>query len=130
MTVTTLGRPADLEAALRRRLDHPAGSTLVIRVIPRDEKEIKCGARWADHYEARVYYTVVTPETLPVLEGQLQDIPGVYATTQVHADPGNPWKNVFTNPGWPAKLGIRRRDRNELRPQVLALIRDPEGKPS
>ena len=61
-----------------------------------------------------------------MLEDELRDVPGVYATTQVHGDPASRRRNVFTNPEWPPKLGTLRRDRDELRPQVLALIRDPE----
>jgi hypothetical protein len=126
VTVTTLGQPAYLAETLKRKLAPHAGYA-VIRVIPRDEDERKCGVRWADHYELRVYYTVTTSATLLLLEEQLREVPGVYALTQVHSDPVNPRRNVFTNPEWPAKLGTLRRDRDDLRPQVLALIKDPGG---
>jgi hypothetical protein len=129
VTVTTLGQPAELAAALKRQLACHAGHAF-ITVIPRDEQEFRCAGWQADHYEVCVYYTVLVATTLTVLEEQLRDVPGVYATTQVHGDPLMPRRNIFSNPGWPQRLGERRRDRDEMRPQVLALIRDPEGTPS
>jgi hypothetical protein len=130
VTVTTLGQPTDLADALARRLTRYDGAIVVVRVTPRDEDEFKVGARWADHYEIRAFYTLTTSTTLDILEGELRDTPGVYMTTQVRPHPANRIRNIFTNPEWPAKLGERRRDRDELRPQVLALIKDPEATPS
>ncbi len=52
-------------------------------------------------------------------------MPGIYATTQVRVtDPGVSLVNTFTNPAWPPALGAARRDRDSLRPQVIALVKD------
>ncbi len=66
-------------------------------------------------------------ESLAALEDAMKAMPGVYLTTQVRVrgigSRGLP-ENEFTNPAWPAALGTARRDRNSLRVQVIALIKD------
>lgn len=119
MSTYRLGPPSDF----KRRME----ASLNIRVVPRDQRERRHAAYDADHYEMCAYYTTVSHESLDVLEKALKAVPGVYATTQVRrASDRVTAKNIFTNPGWPAKLGTERRDRNELRTQVLVFIRDEE----
>lgn len=72
----------------------------------------------ADHYEISAYYSATAPDnddSYLLLEEALEDTPGVYMTTQ--AAGGN-----FTNPDWPAAIGSRRRDRKDMRQQVIALM--------
>jgi hypothetical protein len=123
-----LGLPSDFKRRLQASL--PAYSGVPVSVgdpVPRNRQERRCAAYEADHYEVRAFYTTVSRESLDMLEEALKAVPGVYATTQVRrASDRVTAPNVFTNPDWPPPLGTERRDRNDLRPQVLALIRDEE----
>jgi hypothetical protein len=47
---------------------------------------------------------------------------GAYATTQVHASLTA--ATTFASPDWPSRLGVKRRDRDSPRSQVIALFRD------
>lgn len=100
-----------------------------MRVTPRDQHERQCPAYDAEHYEVHAFYTTTGADSLDVLEEALRAVPGVYATTQVRRTSDSVLAgNMFTNPAWPAPLGAARRGRHDLRPQVLALIRDkPPG---
>jgi hypothetical protein len=124
-TVTTfrLGQPAELRDRLQAELPRQPGATLGVRVTPRDRRERRCPAYDADHYEVHAFYTTANLDALTVLETALRAVPGVYLTTRVQPGLGG---NIFSNPAWPDALGIARRDRNDLRPQVIALIRDPQ----
>ncbi len=124
MSARTLGMPADLKRRLTYSLPGHGG-TPAVRITPRDRNERKCAAYAADHYEIQAYYTTTSADVLTALEEALKAVPGVYATTQVRInDPGVSLANTFTNPEWPHALGAGRRDRDSLRPQVIALIRD------
>jgi hypothetical protein len=106
--------PADFKHDLEARLPAYGKLPAVVRLHLQDKNEHKCAAYEADHYEP-----------LDAPEAALKAMPGVYLTTQVRKDSGFVTaKTVFTNPDWPARLGVRRRDRDSLRPQVMALIRD------
>jgi hypothetical protein len=125
MSTLRLGMPADLKRRLEHSLRSGTRHRPVVRVTPRDHRERKCAAYEADHYEVQAYYTTTSAGSLSVLEEVLRSVPGVYATTQVRAiDPGASLANTFTNPAWPPALGTRRRDRDRLRPQVIAFIKD------
>jgi hypothetical protein len=126
MSTLTLPYPATLRHHLQRSLPRQAGYQAGVRVTPRDRYEGRCAAYAADHYEVQAHYVTGALDSLVFLEEAFAAIPGVYMTTQVHPA-GTPAKpdSTFTNPDWPTKLGIKRRDRRRLRPQVIALIRDP-----
>jgi len=109
--------PAILKRQLEATLPSRNG-TLVVRVTPRDSAHRKCAAWNADHFEVQAYYTTTGPDALDLLERALQELPGVYLTTQVRG----PGRNQVTNPEWPAALGASRRGFFDLRPQVVALI--------
>ena len=128
MTTYTLGLPAQLRDRLQRLLPRYTGYPAVVRVIPLNAKHKRCAAYEADHYQVQAYTYTYNRDHLNDLEAALKAEPGVYATTQVHTlrDATGTLVNVFTNPDWPPPLGIARRDRNSLRPQVMALIKDPE----
>lgn len=117
--------PSDFKIHLEAELPTYRKLPANVRLTPRDKDERPCAAYKADHYEVQAYYTTVSYESLDVLEESLRTVPGVYATTQVRRSSDRVTaKNVFTNPAWPPGLGIERRDRRDLRPQVLALVRD------
>jgi hypothetical protein len=127
--VSTLGlpMPADLKCWLEyyHLPSLPGVGRAAVRVTPRDSRERKCPAYMADHYEVQAFYTTGRLDALAALEEALRAVPGVYATTQVRvAGPGASLASTFTNPGWPPALGTARRDRDSLRPMVIALIRD------
>jgi hypothetical protein len=126
VTTHKLGMPADLKRQLEYALPRQHGKyPPAVRVTPRDHRERRCAAYDADHYEVQAYYTTTSADSLSVLEEALKAVPGVYATTQVRAgDPGVSRKNTFTSPDWPLPLGTARLGRDDLRPQVIALIRD------
>ena len=94
----------------------------MVTITPRGRDERRCPAYAADHYEVNVFYAASDLAALDPLEEALKAEPGVYLTTRVHADSAQPW---FSNPGWPPALGSKRRDRNQLRVQVIALMSDP-----
>lgn len=125
MTTYKLGTPASLKRLLAGSLPGHGGQP-VVRVTPRDRCERRSAAYDADHYEVSAFYTSSSADALASLEEALKAVPGVYLTTQVHALAGSacPRVSTFTNPAWPAPLGTARRDRNELRPQVIALMKD------
>lgn len=112
--------PSELKRQLERTLPDREGATLWVRVTPRDRRERKCAVYAADHYEVQAYYTSTDRHALDLLERALGELPGVYLTTQVHGRD----RNAVTNSAWPAALGERRRGFHDLRPQVLALLRD------
>lgn len=113
---------AELSYRLENTLPRQHGTSRpVVRVDRRDRAERKSATAWAtDHYEVQVYYTTTDTASLNALEDALKAEPGVYLTTQVHPAGAGV---VFTNPAWPSKLGVTRRDRNSLRAQVIALVR-------
>jgi hypothetical protein len=123
MTTFRLGLPAELRNRLQAELPRWPGHSAAVRVTPRDRRERRCPAYDADHYEVHAFYTTAALDALAVLETALRAVPGVYLTTRVMPGAGG---NIFSNPAWPDALGITRRDRNDLRPQVIALIRDPQ----
>lgn len=122
MTTYRLPYPAELVRKLQGSLPREtAGGMLCVRVTPRDRDQRRCAAYDADHYEVQAFYTTMSPALLGELEAALAEVPGVYLTTQVC---GAGDRNTVINPAWPAALGERRRAFHDLRPQVLALIRD------
>lgn len=125
MTTYHLGQPTELRHRMERDLPRSDGHPAAVKVTPRDRAERKCPAYDADHYEVQAYYTTMRLGLLEVLEDAVRATPGVYLTTQVWPTPGGPH---FTCKAWPAPLGSARRDRDLLRAQVIALIRDP-GQP-
>lgn len=74
----------------------------------------RCAAWDAEWYEAAAYFTDLGA-SLTELEQALKTWPGVLRTTRVTGYPARIRDEDW--PGWD-----RRRDRNSLRPQVLALI--------
>jgi hypothetical protein len=125
MTTYMLGLPAEVRHRLRSALPRNEGHSPVVKVTCRDHDERQCPAYDADHYEVQAYYTVVNAGSLTALEEALKATPGVYATTRVcPADDRVTSPNAFSNPEWPAALGTARRDRDTLRPQVIALMKD------
>lgn len=122
MTTYRFGLPAELKRALEYVLPRQHGTySPIVRVTPRDRTGRRCAAWAADHYEVRAYYTTTDLDSLNQLEKALGERPGAYATTQVLRDQG---RNKVTNPEWPTVAGTARRGFHELRPQVLALVRD------
>jgi hypothetical protein len=123
MTTHCLPYPAELVRNLQGVLPRQTcWGMLCVRVTPRDGAYRKCAAYEADHYEVQAFYTTMSPDPLDQLEAALAELPGVYKTTQLReVDRGT---NMLGNPTWPAALGQRRRGFHDLRPQVLALIRD------
>jgi hypothetical protein len=122
VSVLALPMPADLARRLEYRLPRQRGTyTPYVSITPRGRDERRCAAYAADHYEVSAYYVASDIGSLGALEDGLKAVPGVYLTTQVHPRREGA---VFTNPAWPAALGTARRDRNSLRSQVIALIRD------
>lgn len=125
MTTYRLGFPSELRRQLEGALPNGTCCPATVRVTARDCAERRCPAWDAEHYEVMAYYTTTDPASLDRLEMALRELPGVYLTTQVRrADDRVTSPNAFTNPDWPVPLGTKRRDRDRLRPQVLALIRD------
>lgn len=121
MSTHRLPYPAELVRKLQVTLPREtAWGSLCVRVTPRDQAQRKCAAYEADHYELQAFYTTMSPDPLDRLEAALAGMPGVYMTTQVRGT----GHNVVINPDWPAALGEHRRGFQDLRPQVLALIRD------
>lgn len=122
MTTHRLPYPAELVRKLQGILPRQAAwGMLYVRVTPRDLHQRKCAAYEAEHYELQAFYTTMSPNSLDRLEAAVAELPGVYVTTQVR---GEKDRNTVMNPVWPAALGERRRGFHDLRPQVLALIRD------
>jgi len=125
VTTYRLGRPSELRRQLEASLPLATYCSATVHVTPRDRTERQCPAYGAEHYEVNAYYTTTDPGSLDRLEKALRGLPGVYLTTQVRREGDRvAAPNTFSNPDWPPKLGTGRRDRNDLRPQVLALIRD------
>ncbi len=130
MSVHTLGSPSQFRDRLQYALPRQRGVEPFISVTPRGADERRCAAWSADHYEVNAYYVTSDVASLGPLEDALRAVPGVYLTTKVHpaprdtAKPGHRPGNMFTNPDWPPALGSRRRDRDDLRVQVIVLIRD------
>lgn len=123
MTTYKLGLPSELRRRLEYTLPRQRGySDAAVQITPRDRNERRCAVYAADHYEVNAFYTSSEPGSLDALEAALAAVPGVYLTTRVL--PSAPFVNMFTNPAWPAALGTARRDRNSLRTQVIALMRD------
>ncbi|MGN2642298.1 hypothetical protein ACTD5D_40245 [Nocardia takedensis] len=120
MTTYRIGLPSELKSELQRILPRREGATLGVLVTPRDRAERRCPAYAADHYEVQAFYTRSNHEAMNLLEQALDSLPGVYLTTQVRRSD----RNTVTNPAWPESLGTRRRGFHDLRPQVLALIKD------
>jgi hypothetical protein len=119
--------PAGLKRHLESVLPGHRGVQVTVQVHRRDRQEHRCAARDVDHYEILAYYTTTSQAALDELESALKQTPGVYLTTQVRRGSGNPGGgNVFTEPSWPVPLGARRRDRDDLRPMVIALLRGAE----
>jgi hypothetical protein len=125
VTTYKLGMPAELRRRLEDSLPRELGKYRPqVLVIPRDRHELRCAAWESDHYELTAFYSPSDRDLLGPLEDALKAEPSVYLTTQVYGVPGQ--GNVFTNPDWPPALGTKRRDGNDLRAQVIALIRDEE----
>lgn len=122
MTIYRLGLPSELVRTLGYALPRQNETySPVVRVTPRDAAFRKCAAWAAEMYEIQAFYTTSTPPSLDRLEDVLSEMPGVFLTTQVRPERG---RNTATNTSWPAPLGVSRRGWHDLRPQVLALIRD------
>lgn len=129
MSTYGLGQPSECKRRLEASLPRDGGFSASVRVTPRDRHERQCPAYDADHYEVQAFHARASTDLLDLLEEALKAVPGVYATTQVRRTSDSVLAgNTFTNPAWPAPLGAARRGRHDLRPQVLALIRDePTG---
>jgi hypothetical protein len=127
MSIDRLGMPAAVKHRLVRALpQHASSGAPFVDVWPRGVDERRCAACRADHYEVAAYYVVSDYESLVPLEKALQEVPGVYVTTQMRAGQG---AHTVTNPGYPEALGVRRRDLRWMRPCVLALMRDDDTTP-
>jgi hypothetical protein len=132
MSTIKLLYPGALKNQLRDKLPRDqAGQRPAILITPRSHDHRRCAAYEADYYEVQAYYVNSSLDLLGPLERALRAIPGVYSTTWVCPAPpeaGRPLLigNTFTNPAWPAELGVGRRGWRRLRVQVIALIRDPE----
>ena len=129
MSTYSLGQPGECRHRLEVSLPRDGGFSATVRVTPRDRRERKCPAYDADHYEVQAFYTRASTDLLDQLEDALKAVPGVYVTTQVRRTSDSVLAgNVFTNPAWPGSARHRPRGRHDLRPQVLALVRDePPG---
>ena len=122
MTTDRLGLPSELKRRLQYTLPRQHGiHAPVVRVTPRDDVGRRCAAWAAEYYEVQAYYTTIEADSLDRLEQALGEMPEVHVATQVRRRQG---RNELTNPEWPAALGVSRRGFNELRAQVLALVRD------
>lgn len=131
MSTLKLPYPAALRAQLQATLPRDrAGQGPGVIITPRGHDHRRCAAYESAYYEIQAFYVVNALPFLGPLEEALRAVPGVFLTTQVRwvspQAPGESMTNTFTNPEWPARLGTARRDRNALRVQVIALIRDPE----
>lgn len=115
-----MSRPSTGELA--RRIGEGIGPELTGQVCFRVTRLDRDGRRrvagWdTEWYEVSAYYTAMgTP--LDGLEAALKTWPGVVRTTRVTGFPAQIRDEDW--PGW-----TRRRDRHNLRPQVLALITGP-----
>jgi hypothetical protein len=128
VTTRTLGMPAELRRHLEYVLPWMRDTCRpTVRITPRDSDERRCAVYAADHYEISAFYTTTDAASITALEDALKATPGVYLTTRAQSAGGACRQNVFTNPTWPTPLGTARRDRDGLRMQVLALIRDEEA---
>lgn len=122
MTTYGLMYPAEMKRWLIANLPPLENASIGVRVTPRYRAGQKSPAYDSAFYEIQAFYTRYSPDALEKLEGALRVVPGVYRTTQVR--PSAPGKNHVTSPDWPDVLGRSRRGFHDLRPQVLALIRD------
>jgi hypothetical protein len=117
MSTLTLPGPARLRDQLTAELRMHSGRG-AITVTPRDRNGRQCSAWAADFYEVAAYYVGMgTP--LDELEATLRARPGVVRTTQVTGYPAK-----IRDADWPGF--VKRRDRELLRPQVLAMLADVE----
>lgn len=130
MSTWTLGMPGQMRRQLEHSLPRPRGLQAHVSITPRDRRGHRCPAYDAACYEVHAYYTTSDLPSLAVLEQALQQVPGVYLTTQVYRRGGPASHNEFTNPRWPARLGTARRGRDDLRVQVMALVKDPAPAPA
>lgn len=118
MSTYRLAFPATLKRQLQDSLPRHGEHPPIVRVTPRKSSGQKCPFYDADLCEIQAFYTATDSESLDRLEQALRAVPGVYTTTQVRG------RGEVTNPDFPERLGAFRRGLPELRPQVIALIRD------
>lgn len=115
MSTRTLPYPSRLRDQLTDELPGIRGNGSV-QVTPRDRHGRRCAVWDADFYEVAAYYVALgTP--LDTLEAALRARPGTVRTTQISGFPA-----LIRDADWPGFF--RRRDRHDLRPQVLAMIAD------
>lgn len=117
MGTRTLPSPARYRDQLRAELA-AAGLHPAVQVTPRAEDGTRTAAWTATFYEVAAYWPAMGTD-LGELEAALTGRPEVARTARVT---GYPATITGDWPGW-----RRRRDRATLRPQVLAMARDPEG---
>jgi hypothetical protein len=120
-----LGQPAELRDWLQANLPCQDGKyKSAVHVTPRTRDYRRCAAWAADVYEVQAFYVRMGLESLTALEEALVKMPEATLVTRV-VPSERMHGNAFTNSDWPAVLGYFRRDRNDLRPQVMALLEDP-----
>jgi hypothetical protein len=96
----------------------PNNDRVHIRSWPLDRRGRRCAEWCAHHHMIRAFYTVTSyRDDLSELEQALQNVPGVYATTQV-------LKAKVVNPDWPYQWRITD---SGLRNQVWALIKEVQA---
>jgi len=121
VTAATLGSPAQFRDRIAARLPSYEGYAATVKITARTAEDKRCAAWSAAYYEAQAWYPSHSLDPLGPLEDALR-AGGAYVTTQVHASLTA--ATTFTSPDWPSRLGVRRRDRDLLRSQVIALFRD------
>jgi hypothetical protein len=115
MSTCTLPYPCQLRDQLKDELPDIRGRGSV-KVTPRDRDGRRCAAWDAEFYEVAAYY-VATGTSLDRLEAALRARIGTVRTTQITGNPAQ-----IRDADWPGFA--RRRDRQSLRLQVLAMIAD------
>jgi hypothetical protein len=116
MGTRALPYPAQFRDQLKYKLSGIWGDGHV-EVTPRDRNGRRCPAYDAAWYEVSAWYVAMSVP-LDELEAALRALPGTVRTTQVTGNPAE-----IRDADWPGFT--LRRDREHLRPQVLAMVVDP-----
>jgi hypothetical protein len=118
MSTRTLPSPAQLRDELKYSLPGIRLHGGYVQVTPQDREGRRCAAWEAEWYEIAAYY-IEMGRPLDELEAALKAWPGVIRTTQVTGYPAQ-----VRDADWPGFT--RRRGTDDLRPQVLAHVGDPQ----